>query len=226
MKNSVNSCYSVVIPAYQASAFIGEAIDSALSQTVPPSAIIVVDDGSTDSTASVALAKGPLVSVVSQCNQGPGAATSAGIINCTTPIVATLDADDIWKKNKMERQLNVLLSHEAKPDLVFCKLSPFGVVQRKSIDPEKSGFLRSTLVMRRDVIEKVGPIKDFDHGFAEFVDWLSRARARGLRLHVVDEILAKRRIHENSMSFNAGNERTLDFLEAAKAALVRKRQTS
>jgi glycosyltransferase involved in cell wall biosynthesis len=73
------SAYSVVIPARNAERTIAEAIDSVLSQSVPPATTIVVDDGSTDRTAEVARRYGPPVTVVQQAHSGPGAATTRGL---------------------------------------------------------------------------------------------------------------------------------------------------
>ncbi|MFM7844190.1 MAG: glycosyltransferase family 2 protein, partial [Planctomycetota bacterium] len=96
--------YSVVIPAFNAAATLGAAVQSVLAQTLPPHSIIVVDDGSTDETATVALSFGNAVTLVRQPNQGPGAATTAGFRRVETPFVATLDSDDLWLPRKIEVQ--------------------------------------------------------------------------------------------------------------------------
>ena len=88
--------YSVVIPAYNAAATIGQAVQSILDQTVRPQEIIVVDDGSTDGTAAAVAGMGSEITLISQDNRGPGAATTAGFGRVVTPFVATLDADDLW----------------------------------------------------------------------------------------------------------------------------------
>ena len=89
---------SVVIPLYNKQREIGEAVRSALAQTLPPREIIVVDDGSTDGSAEVVRAIGsPLVRLVSQPNAGVCAARNHGIEEATGEYIALLDADDAWE---------------------------------------------------------------------------------------------------------------------------------
>ena len=99
----MTSAYSVVIPAFNAEATLGETIRSALEQTVPPAEILVVDDGSTDGTDAVAAGFADRVRVIRQDNAGPGAATSRGLAAVETPFAATLDADDLWLPGKAVR---------------------------------------------------------------------------------------------------------------------------
>jgi glycosyltransferase involved in cell wall biosynthesis len=92
----------VVIPTYNGARFLANTIASVHAQTVQPSEIIVVDDGSTDDSAAVAERCG--VTVVRQANGGIGAARNAGIAAATQPWVAFLDHDDMWVANKLELQ--------------------------------------------------------------------------------------------------------------------------
>lgn len=99
--------YDVIIPAYNAEATLGRAIDSALAQSSPPCEIVVVDDGSRDGTAAIAERYGPPVRVIRQPNAGPGAARNRGVQETVSPWVAFLDADDEWLATKMESQLKL-----------------------------------------------------------------------------------------------------------------------
>jgi glycosyltransferase involved in cell wall biosynthesis len=96
---------SVVIPCYNSEAYLRETIDSAVNQTHPPREVIVVDDGSTDGSASVAEAYGDPVRVIRQENQRQAAARNRGIEEARGDFVAFLDADDLWHPEKLERQL-------------------------------------------------------------------------------------------------------------------------
>jgi len=97
-------CVSVVIPAHQAERHVGEAIESALAQTMDDIEICVVDDGSTDATAAVAASyRG--VRVLRQANQGVSAARNAGIAATSGRYVALLDADDRFLPRKLELQV-------------------------------------------------------------------------------------------------------------------------
>src|SRR5258705_11929360 len=93
---------SVVIPAYNASAYLAEALESVRGQTAQPTEVIVVDDGSTDATAAIARAGG--ATVLSQPNMGISAARNAGIRAATQPWVAFLAADDLWEADKLPAQ--------------------------------------------------------------------------------------------------------------------------
>ena len=99
---------SVVIPAYNCADQIHTAIDSIDRQTLRPAEIVIVDDGSLDSTADVLrdLAKSrPDVRVATQVNAGPAAARNKGIKIATSHWIAFLDADDRWLPHRLESQL-------------------------------------------------------------------------------------------------------------------------
>jgi glycosyltransferase involved in cell wall biosynthesis len=96
---------SVVVPCYNAAAFLEESLGSALAQTYPPLEVIVVDDGSTDDSATVAAALGPRVRVIRQDNRGESAARNRAIDEARGEWVAFLDADDVWRPTKLERQV-------------------------------------------------------------------------------------------------------------------------
>lgn len=94
---------SVVIPAHNAETTLATAIASALAQSRRPDELVVVDDGSTDATASVATSHG--VVLVRQSQGGPSAARNAGVDASTGDWVAFLDADDEWHPSKLEHQV-------------------------------------------------------------------------------------------------------------------------
>ncbi|HEX3110532.1 MAG TPA: glycosyltransferase family A protein, partial [Thermoanaerobaculia bacterium] len=96
---------SVVIPSYNYARYLGEAIDSALGQTLPPLEVIVVDDGSTDDTPAVLAAYGDRIRVLRQKNAGVAVARNSGIAAARGECVAFLDADDVWLPRKLELQI-------------------------------------------------------------------------------------------------------------------------
>jgi glycosyltransferase involved in cell wall biosynthesis len=99
---------TVVITAYNSQETISRAIDSVLDQTVQPKEIIVVDDGSTDDTAQILLSFDDKIRVISQRNQGPSAARNTGIKAAKTTWIALLDGDDLWHREKLQRQIKAL----------------------------------------------------------------------------------------------------------------------
>lgn len=93
---------SVIIPAYNAARFIGEAIESVLSQTFSAKEIIVVDDGSTDNTKEIISFYSNKINYLYQCNLGPAAARNTGVKNAQGEWIAFLDSDDFWDKDHLE----------------------------------------------------------------------------------------------------------------------------
>ncbi len=107
---------AVVMPAYNAAATIHEAIRSALDQTVAPLEVIVIDDGSTDDTATLIRSFGDPVRYFRTPQGGPARARNLGVREARGTHIAFLDADDVWLPTKLARQLELL--REA-PDLVL-----------------------------------------------------------------------------------------------------------
>lgn len=212
--------YTVIIPAYNAGQTIAQAIESALRQEPAPAGIIVVDDGSTDETRKLAESFDACVRVLSQPNCGPGAATSLGISHCITPIIAGLDADDLWLPGKMERQLGYLAANESCAG-VFSRMQHFG----ESIDGTvvQDGWGRTTMVLRRQLFDVVGTIVDPPGMRGEMVDWIARAREAGFELTLLPEVLARRRVSDGSLSRQRDAAKDRGYAHVARAALLRKR---
>jgi len=95
---------STVTPAYNAADCIAGTLESILAQTLPPHEVIVVDDGSSDRTCDVVSSFGDRVRLIRQENGGPNAARNTGIRAATGDWIALIDADDLWKPEKLERQ--------------------------------------------------------------------------------------------------------------------------
>ena len=103
---------SVVIPAYNAERTIPSTLVSVLGQTVADIEVIVVDDGSIDSTSNIARSlRDSRLRVVRQANSGHAGARNTGIRHATGKYVAFVDADDLWLPRKLETQLCFLRRH-------------------------------------------------------------------------------------------------------------------
>ncbi len=126
---SASPLVSVVIPAFNAQACLADCLASVQAQrgdfTIE---IVVIDDGSTDSTADVAQ-QHPGVALLRQSNRGPSAARNVGIESARGDFIAFLDADDLWPEGKLAAQLAVL---QRNPDasLVFGDCQQFSAERR------------------------------------------------------------------------------------------------
>ena len=129
------SSISVIIPAYNAEKYIGEAIESVLNQTRPAKEIIIVDDASTDRTVEIARSYGDHVTVlVNEVNSGPGHSRNVGVAHSTGDYLAFLDADDKW----MPEHLSVLagiLDAEPKVALATSRAQQIGLETSICPDP-------------------------------------------------------------------------------------------
>lgn len=99
---------TVVIPAYNAASHIERAIRSVLAQTYPADEVIVVNDGSTDTTSEKVRQFGDRVTLIEQANAGVSAARNAGIHAASGEWIAFLDADDEWLPNYLAMQTALL----------------------------------------------------------------------------------------------------------------------
>jgi glycosyltransferase involved in cell wall biosynthesis len=216
--------YSVVIPAYNAAATITEALNSILEQSIPPCEIIVVDDGSTDDTASLVENFGPAVTLLSQSNQGCGAATNAGMDRVSAPLLAFLDADDIWLPKKAEIQLRKMADASELSGLC----SRAHTFKGQAAEPQLGSIIdfwsRTTLLVRSEVARKIGPMIDPPGGRGDTIDWIARGRDLGFRFEMLPETLALRRIRPGSLSYGRDLEKDKGYLYVIKRALDRKRQ--
>ncbi|WP_442511952.1 glycosyltransferase family 2 protein [Novipirellula sp. SH528] len=139
-----SSSISVVIPAFNASQTITRAIDSCLSQTIPVTQIIVVDDGSMDDTAAIVRQYDSPVTLIQQTNSRTAAARNRGIETATGDFIAFLDADDYWESEKIEQQLSIFNKH---PELnlvagkFFCETP--GAKRELSVSKKRGWYDRS-----------------------------------------------------------------------------------
>ena len=112
---------SVVIASYNRAQFVEDAIRSVQNQTLDDIEIIVVDDGSTDSTHNILNNFGKSINVINQLNQGRSSARNTGVNNSKGDYIAFLDSDDTWlddKLDKFPKLSGIILSFESIPTLL------------------------------------------------------------------------------------------------------------
>jgi glycosyltransferase involved in cell wall biosynthesis len=111
--------FSVVIPVFNGERYVAEAIGSALAQSLSPLDVVVVDDGSTDSSRQVAERFGGRVRVLSGPNAGPSAARNRGVREARGDWIAFLDADDVLEPSYLEAADAYLADHSGVGLLSF-----------------------------------------------------------------------------------------------------------
>lgn len=209
---------SVVIPAYNVAEYVGEAIESALAQTYPNVEVVVVDDGSTDSTAAVIDSYRNEVVVVSQENQGLASARNAGIRSASGELFALLDADDLWLTDRLDRLIPVL---EARPEIgmvtsdsyvmdgrvpterrsyVHRRRRPFPASEDEQIaEIARFNFLFVSVVFRRELVDRCGMFAEGLRRAEDYELW-TRFLLSGSRAAFVDEPLGYYRVRPGSLS--------------------------
>lgn len=131
---------SILIPAYNAEAWLGDTIRSALAQTWPRKEVIVVDDGSKDDTLAVARQFASAeVSVVTQANAGAAAARNNALSRCQGDFIQWLDADDLLAPDKIMRQMETF---EKNQDLRVLLSGEWGQFYHR---PKKARFCPTAL---------------------------------------------------------------------------------
>lgn len=182
---------SVVIPAYNAAPFITKAISSVLNQTFTDLELLVVDDGSTDSTAAVVKSLQDFrLRLYSTPNQGVERSRNLGIEKARGEWVAFLDADDWWEPNKLQRQLEFL---QTQPEVVITSTHgkyvgskgkvlgklQYGPLSSEQLDRRRDRLkpiwlLTSSVLCKREALLDVGGFNPEFRGAAEDLDLWTR----------------------------------------------------
>lgn len=218
---------SVIIPVYNGERFLRAALESVFAQMHRPIEVIVVDDGSKDESGAIAQSF-PEVRYIRQENQGVAAARNNGIEVARGEFFAFLDQDDLWTPEKLKFQVGHLLNN---PDLGYTLsqqqffLEPGTTLppwfRKELLSTVHTGWVLGTLVVRRTVFEQVG---GFATGYsaANDSDWFFRAKAAGIPMAVVPELLLLKRVHEANDSGRA-KEILSELLKVVKTSLDRQR---
>jgi glycosyltransferase involved in cell wall biosynthesis len=172
---------SVIIPTYNRSSWLIDAIDSVLNQTFQDFELIVVDDGSTDETREIMVEYGDRIHYFYQSNRNPASARNLGIKKAKSDLITFLDSDDRWLKGKLHAQINLMKDN---PDVKICYTDEIWIrrgvrVNQKKIHRKYSGWIYqkclplciispSSVMIHREVFDKVGL---FDEDFLVCEDY-------------------------------------------------------
>ncbi|MCI0563680.1 MAG: glycosyltransferase, partial [Nitrososphaera sp.] len=213
---------SVIIPAYNAQDTLAQTLDSLHAQTHQDWEAIVVDDGSSDETALIAMKfgeKDTRIRVVSQANGGDAAARNTGISLTNSDWILFLDADDWILPQYLERMTGALTA-DPSLDAVHCgwsRIAPDGTTISQRHRPPSGdlfhafarfcAFVNPACIVRRSVVEEVG---GFDTSLRTCSDWdlWQRIARTGARFGSIQDSLALYRMSPNSISLNSLNTLT------------------
>jgi glycosyltransferase involved in cell wall biosynthesis len=206
---------SVIIPTYQRANIVSQAIKSVLAQTYQDYEIIVVNDGSTDNTPEALGQFGNEIKIIHQTNQGLSAARNTGIRASQGDYIAFLDDDDLWETHKLETQIPILESQH-KIGLIYSDMFFFsgqdllpGSYNTSYPTPPiqllwnlfyQNYIPVPTVVVRRECLDEVGLFDETLTSCEDYDLWL-RIIAK-FPIHFVNDLLARYRLSENSMSQN------------------------
>lgn len=207
---------SVVLPVYNGELYVDNAVQSVLRQTHSNLELIIINDGSTDSTWSIVNGyDDERVVLVNISNRGVSEARNVGIVRAKGSYIAFIDADDLWRIDKLEIQLKYILKGY---DLVYTDgeiVDINGNVIERSMDTKfglysghsgslelcKGGFYipTSSVLVRKEVLHEVGGFDDNLSRAEDFDLWLrillNNYFVSGIEIQLIDY-----RIHENQSS--------------------------
>lgn len=205
---------TVIMPVYNGERYIETAIRSVIDQTYGNWKLIVVNDGSTDSTCSIverlSSEDSRIILVHNGGDKGAAGSRNYGLDMCSSEYVAFLDSDDVWEPSKLKTQLDQMKQKGADMSYTSYAIVDENGVRKKSnyIVPETTTFEQmlkenvvgcSTVILSGDIVQKYRFTTDFYH--EDYCMWLDILRD-GYTVIGCPEVLAKWRLIANSRSAN------------------------
>ncbi|WP_246124775.1 glycosyltransferase family 2 protein [Algibacter pacificus] len=213
--NSLNPLVSVIIPMFNSEAYILDAINSVINQTYKNWELILVDDCSSDNTWHIInpfLKLHPNIKLLKNSdNYGAAVSRNNGIQVSKGDYIAFLDSDDLWKPNKLEKQISFMQNQEC--DVCF---SSYDLINKEGNSINKRIIALKTLTYSKLLksnyignltgiynVTNLGKITTVNtRKRQDWLLWLAAIKKSGKPAKGIQESLAYYRIHENSMSAN------------------------
>lgn len=207
---------SLVLPTYNMARYIPESISSVMSQTFQDYELIIIDDGSTDDTQGIVqqYLQHTRIIYIKKEHGGPASARNRGLQIARGEYIAFLDADDIYARDKLEKQIHIMDTHPIV-DIVYTSERYFYDADRskvfKSPFPKISGDLfiflikgnfitMPTIMIRRSSLGGITFDDAQETITHEDWDFLLKLAFRGDKFFCINEELTFVRLHKNSTS--------------------------
>lgn len=227
-RNAPEQLVSVIIPAYNAERFLGEAIVSVLAQTYRPIELIVVDDGSTDRTGEIARSYDRVI-YIHQPNAGTASARNHGIRDSRGEYLAFLDADDLWLPAKLTLQMKSFADDE-QLEIVSGYVEQFVSPADTSRDSGRyifssdplPGYSSNAILIKRSAIERLGMFHE-DYQSAESISWFAEILTKHPNLLMLPDVVTRRRIHGENVSLKMQQVKNREMLRILKRSIDQKR---
>jgi len=215
---------SIIMPVFNVETYVAGAIESVLDQSFKDFELLIIDDGSEDSSLEICrLYEDPRIKIIQQKNRGLAGARNTGIRESSGQYLAFLDSDDLWTSDKLQCHFNLLegrltvgVSYSAST-LIDDHNNPIGVIQNPKISDvgAKDVFLRNPVgngsapVIRKKVFNDIG--FDGGRGYTEWFDenfrqsediecWMRIALSTNWRFAGIAEPLTQYRVNEGGLS--------------------------
>lgn len=219
-KHDLCSNVTVIIPCYNDGQYIMEALQSIYNQTLLPEKIIIVDDGSDESTKKILTAiNHPLVQIVYQENKGVSAARNRAIAMAQTDYIVNLDADDYYEPTFFEKA--VAIFHQDQKVVAvssYCRI--FKAQKTIEIIEPHGGSLKNFIIKNQSRASAMFTKKawltvgGFDEkmkeGYEDWEFWIAILKLGGT-IHVIKEVLSHYRIKKVSRDQNALKKHDFDL---------------
>jgi hypothetical protein len=227
---------SVLMPVFNAAAFVGRAMESVQDQTIQDWELIVVDDGSTDESAAIAAdraASDARIHLHRQVNRGIGGAMNQALTLARAPLIAVLDSDDLMYPERLARQIDFLDAHPeiAAVGSQFHTIDAHdritGLDRHPTVAEDATDFMfgyfclhHPTIAARRDVMLACGAYRELPkRGCPDYRLFMQMALA-GHRLTNLPEVLTAWRHSPQGATFGNSREQTRDALDVRRVAFA------
>lgn len=230
---ATNPKITVLMPAFNAEKYIVTAINSVLAQTFSDFELLIINDGSTDTTEQIINSiSDSRIRLINQTNQGIAAALNIGMLNARAELIARFDADDICKANRLEIQFQFLTLHpeyilvgsnadyiNIHADFVFtCKMPAYTTEEILQLGIDKCPFIHSAVMFRKKNIIDAGAYNLLAYAFEDHLLW-SKIIRQGKTCNL-PEALIQVRLNPESVSIDE-KWRTKRFHEIKSKTLLK-----